>query len=810
MDLSEAIAHAKRGNALLFTGAGFSLGATNSRLPPNNQVPSARVFARDLADQLNSKAEYPLQVVSQAYKQREGEHGLVRELLSNFTIHQVTERQKEIAALPWSRVYTTNYDSCFEISALAASGRGKAWTSLTLDSSITSQKECCIHVNGHVSNLTVKSLDSQVKLTHSSYSAEPFAQSKWSEQLRQDANFARAVFFVGYSMSDLDIARVFTSIPSIKNRTFFVVSPTEDEIAISPLSEFGTVLKIGVDGFATKIENVPITEDKSPHRYTWLSEYELPEIQSKPADVEAFDLITKGAVNSSAVAWSMGSALPTYCVPRSVVQSIAEAVKSGKHWFLCHADLGNGKSLVKEQLSYVLKHEGYRIFWDTDNDNHKALDLSALTREKGDIAVIFDASSERFEAIDGILKINLPNIVVVVMTRTTLFELGEGRYNQHMPDGYLVYDLNRLPVEDAAKFVQLFNHLGLWGEMARNLDNAKENFVRINCEGAISKLVVSVFEESYIGRRIQVAAKTLLNNKSDLAAAIVASFLINRIGHAPSTELLTTILNKDVQALTKTAAFKEAGEFIRDGHGSIIIRSSIISDFLLRTSISPEILIYHIETFVRRLSELKRNSAVHHIFTELQRFPFLITTVGSTKRSDSKKNKDIIIAFYQSIKELKTSQRNALFWLHYAMARLEFNEFEIAATYFEDAKEFAKGQESETRDVNNYFARFLIDSRIRSDEYNDYFKAFDLAHQILIDQIHRDSNRHFPFRQAAKYVEFISYRRNKLTTDEIGVFVTLCKQVRAAIERMRGPLAGSEDVKRCYNNMQRAVDIALG
>lgn len=804
MQLEEAISHAKRGNAILFTGAGFSFGASSSDSGPDKLVPDAKRFSKRLAEKLGSASEYPLQVSTQAFVKKFGHHQLVSELLSCFLITSVKEFHTAVAELPWARVYTTNYDNCFELAASRSTVNPVQWVPLTVDAPITSNKGSCVHINGHISNLSIQTLSDQVKLTHSSYSADVFANSKWSEQFRQDANFARAVIFIGYSMSDLDIARVLSSSPTLRDRTFFIVSPSDDEITLAPLSDYGIVHGIGIEGFAELVSRTPVTIDSAPHHYTWLVEYQLPSAASRPTDVSAIELITKGSVIAENMAWAMASSSTEYCVRRSEIDDLIEKVKQGKQWFLCHADMGNGKSVLKEQLSYYLMQEHYRIFWDTENDNHKAADLRSLTREHGDIVVVLDASSERFEAIDGLLQLNLPNITVFVFARTTLFELGEARYNSHMPEGYVVIDLNRLVAKDVEQFVLLYNRLGLWGARARLLDSEKQGFIRINCQGAISKFIVSTFEDSEIGRKIQKAASLLLNNKSELASLIVASFLANRVGHAPSPELLQSITNIDLHRFRRATSLDEAAEFIRFDQGAVRIRSSIVSDFLLRTSISSDVLIWHIEKFVRRLAEIKRNNTLHHMFTELQRFPVLSAVVGS----DVRKKKDAIVSYYQSIKDLLYCQKNALFWLHYAMARLEFNEFAIASKYFEQAREFAKGNQSDTRDVNNHYAKFLIDSRIRSEEYTDFFKAFELAHQILIEQMNKDTNRHFPYRQAARYVEFISYRKDILTPVEVQTFVSACKQVQAAIKNIRGHLANSPEVRRCFESMDRAIEVA--
>mgnify|MGYP006302386575 CR=1 FL=1 len=193
---------------------------------------------------------------------------------------------------------------------------------------------------------------------------------------------------------------------------------------------------------------------------------------------------------------------------------------------------------------------------------------------------------------------------------------------------------------------------------------------------------------------------------------------------------------------------------------------------------------------------------MHHVFTELQRFPLLDNLIESSRKQE------LIVGYYQALKDLSFCQKNALFWLHYAMARLSYGEFKEASLYFEQARALAKGNSKETLDVNNHFARLLLDSRTNSSDYEDYFEAFDLAHRILIDQMNRNTNRHFPFRQARKYVEFIAFRKKDLTESQIERFATACKQVVSAIDHLHGRISRTSEVEQCRRAMERALEIA--
>jgi hypothetical protein len=245
-----------------------------------------------------------------------------------------------------------------------------------------------------------------------------------------------------------------------------------------------------------------------------------------------------------------------------------------------------------------------------------------------------------------------------------------------------------------------------------------------------------------------------------------------------------------------------AGEFIRFRDGVVKTRSSIVSAYLLRKSLKPEKLIFHIERFVRRLASLRRDSAMHHIFTELQRFPVLESIIESSRK------REIIIGYYQALNDLPYCQKNSLFWLHYAMARLSYGEFRRAALYFEQARSLAKGKTKETIDVNNHFARLLLDSRTNSNDYDDLFDAFEMAHRILLEQMNRNTNRHFPFRQAKKYVEFIAYRKKQLTQSQVNRFIISCRQVVSAINQLHGRIAKAHEVGECREAMSRALEIA--
>ena len=77
VDIREGVIHALRGHSVLFAGAGFTNGATNSRPEPDNQVPDASAFSRHLARSLEITKDYDLPIISQYYVSKRGRTDLL-------------------------------------------------------------------------------------------------------------------------------------------------------------------------------------------------------------------------------------------------------------------------------------------------------------------------------------------------------------------------------------------------------------------------------------------------------------------------------------------------------------------------------------------------------------------------------------------------------------------------------------------------------------------------------------------------------------------------------------------------------------
>ena len=299
MDLDQAIKHALDGDALLFLGSGFSVGAK-----PNvgNHFLSGRDLARHLYklagdetddDQLNYAAD--------AYEAEHGPAALLEVIKGVCTASEISELHKKIPSVPWKSIFTTNYDDILEC-AYAANGKKLHPITPKFDTSVfTTATPSCVHINGYAPKAGIEDIGKDLKLTNASYFAEALENSNWGFLFRKSLQNARAVIFIGYSMYDIDIQRIVHQTSSNFDKIVFIerIGLGDREISRSIQSKFGNVLPIGLDGFLSEFEKIQkyyIPVDRS-HQFFYLEEMKSSSENIEIRDDDIFDLLFKENTN---------------------------------------------------------------------------------------------------------------------------------------------------------------------------------------------------------------------------------------------------------------------------------------------------------------------------------------------------------------------------------------------------------------------------------------------------------------------------------------------------------------------------------
>ena len=228
MEIQESIIHALDGNAVLFLGSGFSIGATKE---DGTEFKTAAPLAHKLLAECNlSKDEYvdDLGQASEVFVNMRSEHELVDYMRKEYTAIDVSAAQEVIASIKWQRIYTTNYDNVIELATLK---NKRVLQPAILSNRLVDFKDksnVCVHLNGRVDRLSIDKLGAEFKLTGRSYMDNEFRNSEWLGLLKSDLLTARTIVYVGYSMQyDLDIRRLVFSLPEVVNKTILVMYEQE-------------------------------------------------------------------------------------------------------------------------------------------------------------------------------------------------------------------------------------------------------------------------------------------------------------------------------------------------------------------------------------------------------------------------------------------------------------------------------------------------------------------------------------------------------------------------------------------------------
>lgn len=295
------------------------------------------------------------------------------------------------------------------------------------------------------------------------------------------------------------------------------------------------------------------------------------------------------------------------------------------------------------------------------------------------------------------------------------------------------------------------------------------------------------------------------NSEQDkVRTVLIISQLLNLAQIRSDLSLISEIAGFDARkAIAEHASSLKDFTLIRNGQ--ISIKSPIFSEYIIKRLIDTAFVINTMINAMRQLDDIHDSSPEYAlIYKNFSRFIFVEQAIAEEKRLVH------MVHYFEHIKELDHSRKHPLFWLQYAMCRMSLEQWGEAKRLFDVSFSYSKSLGyRENRHQNNQWARFLLESRTKSNEYTDFAQAFNEAHSICIRQINDEPTSFSAYRVAANYLSFIDRRKLDLTTgDLVGI-------IRSSSEILRqynssGKKIGHDAVKRCAENMTKTIETARG
>ncbi len=744
--LNSVISKIYTGNTLLFVGAGFSLGSKNQNETP---LPLAKNLSEQICELGKFEVDTDLAYSADYYLKYNEPGSLIKLLKDSFTIKEVSSFHEKIARINWRRVYTTNYDNCYE---LASGKMGKVISPITLEHSPAKyfrNSDICIHINGAIQLLDKDSLESSFKLTESSYTnSDAFSDSSWSYRFKKDLAICSQIVFIGYSLYDMEVKRLLVGGDDIKRKTFFITKEDVSTKEHHRLSSFGEVFPIGLEYFANLLEeNEP---EELPKNIEYLSSLQKEKIKfnsdSEFGDIGTRDLLLRGKVNTDLIASSLTTDKLTYAVKRVQVRDSLEMLKS-TNIIVIHSSFANGKSVLLNQISSYLLIEGKLVYTIKDEEADYEKDIETLSNLNQLVYLLIDDFESNLDIIRYFTSCLGDNGKLILSERPHRYRRATNTLTEY---GLKMHNINidYLHKNEVEELSHIITNTGLWGYLGGNSHEKHIKYLKDTCESQISIVLLNLLKAPHVINQFRTAFSSILKHP-DTKKTVYATCLIQHIfPPACRKSFISNILESNhVYSTDFEDRISESGLFEFRGD-NLVTRSSIFATFILSYQYKAN---YSIDQMVGIFQKLQRSRSMQ-TFEEKEMYRSIMTfsTVSALLPEDNKSNS--YIQFYEKLKaEVPSVIGNPHYWLQYAMAVMSINNLFDAEIILKTA--YSKAENNPGYDntyIDNQFARLNLKKALLEREQNLSFSYFLEAHKIL----KYEEDDIYKFRQAGFYLPY--------------------------------------------------------
>lgn len=770
----DLIARIATGKAVLFTGAGFSLGTENIE---GYEPPIARDLAKLISRLGGMEEETDLTYVSDFYLEYKDKSKLLELLKKCFTINKVSESHKSICKIGWKRFYTTNYDNSIEFSNLKAGKKIESVSSTESPDGYYKKNDICLHINGSIEKATEDSFNGEIKLSDSSYvSPDAFLESNWYYTFKKDLESSSAIIFAGYSLYDIEIKKILFRNPQFIEKTYFITRESPSHRETFSMKKYGQVLPIGIKGFAKLIEDnlEKITNDEFLETTEALVQYSTEEKETDIRDADVDSFLMHGAIKQQFIdsAISGVQEIP-YLILRESLDKTVELLKERKNT-LIFGELGNGKSIFLKEVASKLTNSGITTYTIEDEDGNYINDLDILAREKINCVVIIDGYERFYDLIQHYEVLQPDNITLLLAARTSEHE-GIRTKLKDLSFSFYEINIDILSGDEVGCFVEIINNVGLWGDKASWPCERKSNYIKEKNHSQLSLSLLNILNSPQIKDRVANLTKVLFINK-DYQDTVFAIALAEILDLRPNLSLVSEIaLNHCIYdiKLRENTGFK--GLF-RTADNKILSKSSIFSLSLIQNHFSSAYIVDQLLKIVEKYNSLRNDGySERSIFKSLLRFSFIERALPETNKKNN------LTKYYEKLKIVVPWLKNdPHYWLQYGMSRLPYKDYPKAQSCFNTAYSLANSKSGyHTNNIDTQQARlFLLLSQSESNA-NLAFENFDKAHNLLS----KLDNDVYKFRQVDRYQNVFESKFNSFSSKNKVAFEHACNFMVGEMER---------------------------
>ncbi len=748
VDIEKLVSRLLSGKALLFAGAGFSRGTLNVI---NEEPPLAKNLSKQICELGKFKLSDNLKFAADYFLANNGADKLISFLKEKYTIKQISDAQVAICRVPWRRIYTTNYDLSIE-KGLESNSKCPESIDLNFDpSEYYSRSNLCIHINGSINILTSTTLNSQFKLSNSSYiSADCFVESPWYYYFKKDLERCSALLFVGYSLYDIEIQKTLVQYDGLKEKTYFITGEDPDEELSFTLSKFGHIIPIGIKNLSKLISDLVIPKLSKKEDGYHLKSLQLVAPMNEKKEIRDSDIermFMYGDIDDSFVeSGVLGAQRAPYLILRAQLEKIKALIRDRSNVLIC-SELGNGKTMLLHELKFYLSATEMNIYEVCDSEGDYIDDIDFLSKQQNTNIIIIDGYDKYLDLLRHYCISKPKNIFIIASSRTS----GHEKHMRYLFDiGFNYYEINvdMLDNKELEYFVRIADNLGAWGKNSGLRISRKTGILRDTCKSQLSLSLLHLFNAKQVRDKIWALMDSLCSEKL-IKDTIFSISILSFLDIDATFSLVSEISGNNkiyTSELRRDDGFKQLFRLSTDKVDS---KSSPFSHFLLTNYFSPSYSVEALQKIAERLDKYGRNRRdpkEDAVFKATLRFSFVERILEVNKKQN-------IFSYYENIKKvIPWLVEDPHFWMQYSMAHMLFKEYDKAQKLLDRAYALAKARTAgyHTKNLDAQQARLLL--MLEETNGENAWDNFNKANRLLLSM----ENDVYKFRQVAEYAKFYS------------------------------------------------------
>jgi tetratricopeptide (TPR) repeat protein len=804
--LEQALTHAAEGNAILFVGSGFSRTAVHSaslsELDGDDRMPTGAGLAHILCRVCEVEPEYSLQDISNHFIRLYGEQRLRELLVSLFTTKHLGPEHREFAKLPWKRIYTTNYDDVIERAFVEESRAIEAFDYNNLPSELTPSGLACVHLNGFISRANVGNLNQQLRLTWDSFASAGIPDPQWSRQFRHDVASAKAVLFVGYSASDIDVSRVLSDTPNVRQKAVFVCGKSIDPVLESKLTAYGSLMgedTASVAGMISKIKSDWIPAESHEPTLSIGTEVIPPVAETPPSHDDVLNLLAYGLLKDSHL-WQRIAEPQNHGIifTRSEVENVAESLELSGTAYVIHGQLGTGKSVFLRNAASLFVSRGGRAFWYDEIDQGIEEEIDEIVRRTtGKILFVVDNYVTMRGIVDALGRTPSDKMSILLSARTIPHQASVQTLGDSLPNMSIrELDVSLLGDFEIRWMEDTFDQNALWPKDVEANAHAKRRFLEKTCDRFLPAIILKSLSSPAMSMRVKEMTDVVRGSGRDATRVFTAALVLAAVGYAPTSDTMLDLFQGDYVNDIEFKQNPAVRAFLSLDGNEFRARNAVVAQYVLDKVLSLTEVTDTVAEMIRGCDSLSGHWRYDALYTTLMRVSQL-QSIFSTERFGEGTNQ-----LYDRIKSLNRCRQDPQFWLQWSIARMVSGRFEDARQKLENAYKIG-GTRYHTEKLDNQKARLALTEAIETDMLLETaMKSFNEASNIVTKQLKTDPSQDYPFRVATLYRDFVAKYISKMNPESAERCFVSALGVHRAIATLTDNRAKMPHPSRC----KRAID----